>query len=77
MQATLRTLSLVPRGFVVDGAVCDDKGAVITIRHASNSSTCPSCGTVAARVHSRYRRHLADLPIAGRPMRLEIIARRF
>jgi transposase len=77
MQRKFWASSLVPRGFVVDGAVCGDTGAVITIRHASNSSACPSCGTVAARVHSRYRRHLADLPVAGRPMRLEIVARRF
>jgi transposase len=29
------------------------------------------------RVHSRYRRHLADLPMAGKPVRRLVRARRF
>ncbi len=32
---------------------------------------------VEQRVHSRYTRRPADLPVAGRPVRLELIARRF
>lgn len=32
---------------------------------------------MSERVHSRYRRHLADLPMAGKPVRLVVRARRF
>ncbi|WP_292533931.1 hypothetical protein [Methylocystis sp.] len=32
---------------------------------------------IAERVHSRYLRRLADLPLAGRQVRLVVIARRF
>jgi hypothetical protein len=31
----------------------------------------------AQRIHSRYQRRLTDLPLAGRPVRLVVVARRF
>jgi transposase len=41
------------------------------------TSQCPACGTISGRIHSRYSRRLADLPIAGRRVRLVLLARRF
>jgi hypothetical protein len=32
---------------------------------------------VSTRVHSRYRRRLADLPVAGRPVEVWLAMRRF
>jgi len=61
----------------MDGATTDGAGMVITVRAVSRANTCPGCGTRSERIHSRYRRHLADLPIAGRPVRLLVMARRF
>lgn len=69
--------NLVPRGFVVDDAVMDGTTALITVRAVAKANACPGCGTRSERVHSRYRRRLADLPIAGRPVRLMVFARRF
>jgi transposase len=40
-------------------------------------SACPSCGRQSDKVHSRYRRHLADLPWEGIPARLILSARKF
>jgi transposase len=68
---------LVPRGFVVDEAISDDAATLIRVRSASRASTCPGCGTRSPRIHSRYHRRLADLPIAGKPVRLVVEARRF
>lgn len=51
--------------------------AVISVRSTATTSECPGCGGVSQRVHSRYTRRLADLPVAGRPVRLEVMARRF
>jgi hypothetical protein len=50
---------------------------VITVHAVRRASACPSCATRSERVHSRYRRRLADLPISGRPVRLVVVARRF
>jgi zinc-finger of transposase IS204/IS1001/IS1096/IS1165 len=33
--------------------------------------------TSSERIHSRYLRRVADLPLAGRPVRLVVVARRF
>ena len=50
---------------------------VITVRRSSRSSPCPGCRTSSERIHSRYLRRVADLPLAGRPVRLVVVARRF
>ena len=58
--------SLFRGGFVVESAVKDDGGFVIAIRGAASVCRCPMCGGVCSRVHSQYRRRLADLPAARR-----------
>jgi transposase len=74
---TFRASALVPRGFVVDEVTSDGTSALITVRSVETTSICPGCGTRSGRVHSRYQRRLADLPMAGRPVRLMVRARRF
>jgi len=73
----LRASALVPRGFVVEDATNEDGGALVTVRSAAEASACPGCGLQSGRVHIRYRRRLAELPIAGRAVRLMVLARRF
>jgi zinc-finger of transposase IS204/IS1001/IS1096/IS1165 len=74
---TFRAYALVPRGFVVDEITSDGGSALITVRSIETASICPGCGTRSDRVHSRYYRRSADLPIAGRPVRPMVQARRF
>jgi transposase len=40
-------------------------------------AVCPTCGQRSRRVHSHYRRTLADLPWLGRPVRLRLSCRKF
>ena len=77
MPQTFRASALVPRGFVVDDVTSDGASALITVSSIETASICPGCGTRSGRVHSRYSRRLADLPIAGRPVRLMVRVRRF
>lgn len=77
MRFALRASSLLPSGFVVEGVSDDLVGTVIAVRPAIKTSPCPGCGTVSARIHSRYRRRLTDLPIANRPVQIVIQAHRF
>ncbi len=44
---------------------------------ATKTAHCPRCGTGSERVHSRYRRRLADAAVAGRAMILRLMVRRF
>ena len=41
------------------------------------SAPCPMCGRPSQRVHSWYRRTLAELPWAGIPARIRLWSRRF
>jgi transposase len=74
---SLRASESLPPGFSAIDALSDGDGAVITVRAMEANSSCPSCGVVSGRVHSRYPRRVADLPIAGRRVVLALHARRF
>ncbi len=50
---------------------------VMVLRSAGARSRCPVCGRQSGRVHSRYSRHLSDLPWEGIPVRIELHVRRF
>jgi transposase len=62
---------------VVEGTVWEENRSTITVRSARDFGHCPSCGAVSRRVHSRYQRRVADLPLAGRSVVLLVLARRF
>ena len=68
---------LIPRGFVVESAARDGDGFVIAIRGSASVCRCPMCGCVCGRVHSQYRRRLADLPATGVRIALILRTRRF
>jgi transposase len=45
--------------------------------HAEQEPTCPLCGEISRSAHSRYRRHLQDLPWQGVSVRLWVTVGRF
>ena len=77
MQRKLPSSSLIPAGLVVDGISADAAMLTISVHALSSEASCPLCGGVSSRVHSRYIRHVSDLPCAGRGIRLRLVARRF
>lgn len=76
MQHAFRASDLVPCSFFVEAATSDEAGTLVTVRSAVRARACSDCGLPSERVHSRYRRHLADLPIRGRPVRWVVLASR-
>ena len=77
MPKGLRPSSLVPAGFAVTSASSAGEVTTVEIRSTGVTSRCPGCGVVSRRVHSRYRRRIVDLPIAGRSVELVATVRRF
>jgi transposase len=69
--------SLVPAGLAVDEVPPSPGHIVLAARPTSRAADCPLCGRPSARVHSRYRRLLADLPWHGRIVELQVDVRRF
>ncbi|MFB0615794.1 transposase family protein [Streptomyces sp. AGS-58] len=41
------------------------------------TARCPRCGVVPWRVHGRYARRLADAPVGGAPVVVELMVRWF
>ena len=66
-----------PRQVHLLGVVAESASIVLQMRTCSASAPCPLCGRPSRRVHSWYRRILADLPWAGVPARIQLWSRRF
>ncbi len=77
MSRSLSSSSLIPAGLSVDSVAIDGQTIAVTARGSSGIAACPLCTSVSRRIHSRYVRQVADLPCAGRGVRLRLIARRF
>ncbi|MFN0220087.1 MAG: ISL3 family transposase [Hyphomicrobium sp.] len=77
MDQRLRPASLVPIGFVVEHTTVDADRVAVWVLSGTRESPCPACGAVSERVHSRYWRRAADLPLSGRRVDLMVMVRRF
>ncbi|MGI5507716.1 ISL3 family transposase [Streptomyces sp. CA-106131] len=53
-----------------------DGALTITAETRGGPVACPGCGTASVRVHSRYRRRLADAAIGYRPVVIDLSVRR-
>jgi transposase len=81
MDTDLRTFSarLLPRvaGVAVADILVTADALEFTLISAQSQAACPLCGTLSRRVHSRYRRTLADLPWAAYRVQCLLQVRRF
>lgn len=72
-------ISLLPQlhGFRIDTIAHEAERLVISVTATRRTAPCSACGRRSTQIHSRYRRTLADLPIAGQPTTLQLHVRRF
>ncbi|MBZ0260126.1 MAG: ISL3 family transposase [Hyphomicrobiales bacterium] len=77
MQPLFRILPLIPGGFVVQGVDRTEDSIVVEVQSEARAATCPICGFLSRRIHSRYVRHVSDLPCSGRRVQLHVMTRRF
>jgi transposase len=49
----------------------------VSARTTAASATCPGCGTLSRRVHSRYERRLLDTAVGGSEVVICLVVRRF
>ena len=73
------SMSLLPKvpGLQLKNVAIDAKTVSLSIASTRLSASCPLCGHKTARLHSHYRRTVADLPWGGRSVRLSLLVRRF
>jgi transposase len=68
---------LLPSSLQVETLTLEDHGLTLDVQVPTPTAPCPTCAQSATRVHSDYRRTLADLPWATLPVRLSLQVRRF
>jgi transposase len=71
------TLLPDPQRLRLEGIVPAPGRITLVLQTTAIEAGCPACGYLSSRVHSRYRRTLADLPWLGRPVRLHLSSRKF
>jgi len=72
-----RVLPLIPASLIVNDVLSISDNVIIQASPCQASAPCPTCAHLSGRLHSRYQRTLADLPWQGRPVALQVQARRF
>src|SRR5581483_8588460 len=76
MSLLLDTFPQCP-GLRLDDLVLTPTTVVALLICTSSTAACPRCGTTTDRIHSHYRRLVADLPCHGRIFVLRLLVRRF
>mgnify|MGYP003133714583 CR=1 FL=1 len=69
--------AFLPGGLEAERVELVDGRVLIHARPVGSAAACPRCGEISRRVHSHYRRRLADLPAHGRQVSIDLSALRF
>jgi transposase len=67
----------LPSDLEVTGIERIDEVLTVTLVSSQLFPCCPLCGVAARRVHSRYTRHVTDVPCGGKPVRLLLQVRKY
>jgi transposase len=73
----LKTILAAPNLLKIENISFHSDEIRLIVKTRLLKSACPSCGWQSGKVHSRYRRHLADLPWEGITARLILLVRKF
>ena len=73
----LTALLALPKGLEVVDITIMDKVVTISLVSTQLHPCCPLCASQASHIHSRYRRHVVDLPCAGQEVHFVLLVRKF
>lgn len=73
------SMTLLPKvpGLQLENVAIDEKTVSLSVASTRPAASCPVCGHKTARLHSHYRRTVADLPWGGCSVRLSLLVRKF
>jgi hypothetical protein len=74
---SLSLLLALPEGLEITAVSDSSEAVLVRVLSQRSSSCCPVCSTPSFAIHSFYRRKPADLPCAGRPLRLLLTVKKF
>src|SRR5947209_16276349 len=64
-------------GLSIERVTASAPELLVQVLSSSPQACCPLCGVSASRIHSRYRRQVADLPCVGQHVTLLLTVRKF
>src|SRR5207244_8015448 len=64
-------------GLQVERVLVTAEAVHVQVRRKARTAPCPGCGRRSRRVHSHYTRRIADEPLGGRPVEIQLQIRRF
>lgn len=70
-------LFALPADLLLEDLLIERNALLLLLSSSRSELACPDCTFLSSRVHSRYRRRLADLPCQGRAVELRLKVRRF
>src|SRR5262249_22567479 len=73
----MKTILAAPNLLKIENIALYSGEVRLVVKTRLPKSSCPSCGRHSVKVHSRYQRHLADLPWEGVAAKLVLSVRKF
>jgi transposase len=67
----------LPPTLTVDRVERSTQGLIVYLSATTSVVSCPRCGTVGSRIHSRYTRTVADLTCVGQRLTLKLLVRKW
>lgn len=67
----------MPGRLRIEKLLLEGRGVTVRASTRGRDAGCPACGCRSRRIHGRYTRTLADLPLGGVPVRLRVRVRKF
>jgi transposase len=73
----IQSMLALPKGFEVEHITIIEKALTIFLVSTQLHPCCPLCASQASHIHSRYRRHIVDLPCVGQEVHFVLLVRKF
>jgi transposase len=61
----------------LDKVTVEQEAVWLQLTAIARHARCPCCAVPSSSVHSRYQRHLTDLPWGARPVHIQLMVRKF
>src|SRR5215813_9113559 len=77
LQTLITTLLPRARGIRLTEITIEEESGRLQLTATAPTAGCPRCAVSSSSVHSRYQRHLTDLPWRTRAVRIQLTVRKF
>jgi transposase len=77
LQTLITKLFPRARGIRLTGITVEDASVRLQLTATAPTAACPRCAVASSSVHSRYQRHLTDLPWGTHAVHLQLTVRKF